>query len=42
MKISSLLVEDRKEVATEAAEAIKNGGVVLFPTDTLYGLGVCL
>ena len=30
--------EDEKEIQ-EAAEIIKNGGTVVFPTETVYGLG---
>ncbi len=29
-----------KAVIKEAAEVIKNGGLVAFPTETVYGLGV--
>ena len=28
-----------KSVLTEAAEILKNGGLVAFPTETVYGLG---
>lgn len=28
-----------KEISETAAEILKNGGVVVYPTDTLYGLG---
>ena len=27
------------EILTEPAEIIKNGGLVVFPTETVYGLG---
>lgn len=30
---------DTERVATRAAEILREGGVVLYPTDTLYGLG---
>ena len=30
-----------EEAIEEAAEVIKNGGLVAFPTETVYGLGQC-
>lgn len=34
-----VLVADRPEAIEEAARLIKGGGVVVFPTETVYGLG---
>ena len=34
------LVKDNKEIAIKkAANVIKTGGLVLFPTETVYGIG---
>lgn len=38
-KIAITNEENIKECIKEAAEVIKNGGVVAFPTETVYGLG---
>lgn len=38
-KIAIINNENRKEVIREAAEVIKRGGLVAFPTETVYGLG---
>ena len=40
MQILSLTQENARAVVTRAAEVLVSGGVVLYPTDTLYGLGV--
>ena len=32
-------VSEAEEKIREAAECIKNGGTVVFPTETVYGLG---
>lgn len=32
-------VSEDEEKIREAAECIKNGGTVVFPTETVYGLG---
>ena len=32
-------VEPEKEIIRQAAEAIRRGGLVAFPTETVYGLG---
>ena len=39
MKIRKLAPDTIEACAQEAAEVLKSGGVILFPTDTLYGLG---
>ena len=39
MKIMKLTKETLGECVAAAAEVLKNGGVILYPTDTLYGLG---
>lgn len=40
MRIISLdLNKDYSEVAREAIEVLSRGGVIVYPTDTLYGLG---
>ena len=28
-----------KEIAREAAHILRNGGVILYPTDTIWGIG---
>ena len=33
---------DLRELFSKAAETIKNGGLVAFPTETVYGLGACV
>ncbi|MBO4555745.1 MAG: Sua5/YciO/YrdC/YwlC family protein [Elusimicrobiales bacterium] len=33
------ILEANEENIKKAAEAIKNGGTVAFPTETVYGLG---
>ena len=38
-KIAITNEDNIKECIKEAAEVIKNGGVVAFPTETVYGLG---
>lgn len=40
MYIRKLTPETNEELAAEAVSVLKSGGVVLFPTDTLYCLGV--
>ena len=30
---------DRKTVIAEALEVLKSGGVILYPTDTVWGIG---
>ena len=39
MNIVPLEVGAEEEIATMAADVLRHGGVVLFPTDTLYALG---
>jgi len=39
MKILTYTPETSYEIASEAAGVLERGGVILFPTDTLYGLG---
>ncbi len=38
IKIS--LIEPEKDKLNQAAEVLKNGGVIVYPTDTAYGIGV--
>lgn len=40
MKIVVLEDGNLEAVAKEAADALKKGGIVIYPTDTLYGIGV--
>ncbi len=40
MEIIRLTEENLYEAAERAADVLRRGGVVLYPTDTLYGLGV--
>ena len=40
MKIVVLEDGNLEAVAKEAAQALKKGGIVIYPTDTLYGIGV--
>ena len=35
------LEQDREKI-TEAAEILKNGGLVAFPTDTVYAVGAAI
>ena len=37
--MSNNIYEDNEKNLRQAAETIKNGGLVAFPTDTVYGLG---
>jgi L-threonylcarbamoyladenylate synthase len=39
MERLQLAVSNLQETAVRAAEVLRSGGVVLYPTDTLYGLG---
>ena len=40
MKILKTSLEDFDEdIINEAIDVLANGGVVLYPTDTVYGLG---
>ena len=39
MEVIRLTEANRKDLAARAAEVLRAGGVVLYPTDTLYGLG---
>ncbi|MEK7093089.1 MAG: L-threonylcarbamoyladenylate synthase [Patescibacteria group bacterium] len=39
MEILSLAAENTRQYAARAAVVLRAGGVVLYPTDTLYGLG---
>ena len=38
-EIIKITDENRKEILNKAAGIIKNGGLVVFPTETVYGLG---
>jgi len=38
-EIVKITTENKKEVLDKAASIIKNGGLVVFPTETVYGLG---
>src|SRR3989344_4362026 len=38
-KIVKITDENKKEVLEKAANIIKSGGLVVFPTETVYGLG---
>lgn len=40
MKIVSLTQSNQSEVIGEAVETLKKGGSIVYPTDTVYGLGV--
>ena len=40
MEVLHLTRENVDSCAARAAEVLRAGGVVLYPTDTLYGLGV--
>ena len=40
MQIIRLTADNATECAAKAAAVLRAGGVVLYPTDTLYGLGV--
>ena len=35
-------VEKDRDKILEAAEVLKNGGLVAFPTDTVYAVGACI
>ena len=37
--MKTLLLEDNDEGIAKAAEILKKGGLVAFPTETVYGLG---
>ncbi len=39
MRIISVSGPDEREGVKEALKALKRGGIVIYPTDTLYGLG---
>jgi L-threonylcarbamoyladenylate synthase len=39
MLLRNLTTTTQESLVTEAVDALKQGGVVLYPTDTLYGLG---
>ncbi len=39
MEVIRLTKENAEEVAARVAEVLRAGGVILYPTDTLYGLG---
>jgi len=39
MKILTLEKDTRDEVVREASQVLSRGGIVLYPTDTIYGLG---
>ena len=39
MKQNSKLDESYQQAVREAADVIKRGGVILYPTDTVWGLG---
>ena len=38
-EISKITEKNSKEVLNKAAKIIKSGGLVVFPTETVYGLG---
>ena len=38
-EIVKITDENKKEVLEKAANIIKSGGLVVFPTETVYGLG---
>lgn len=40
MKILLLDEGNLEEAVREAADALRNGGIIIYPTDTLYGIGV--
>ncbi|HRO65493.1 MAG TPA: Sua5/YciO/YrdC/YwlC family protein, partial [Candidatus Dojkabacteria bacterium] len=40
MKILELNVKNKKSVIDEAVAVFKNGGLVVYPTETCYGAGV--
>src|SRR5689334_6125072 len=40
MKIVTLTDQNLKEIVKEAVEVLKNGGSVIYPTETCYGIGV--
>jgi L-threonylcarbamoyladenylate synthase len=40
MKIVSLTSDNQGEIIAEAIEILKRGGSIVYPTDTVYGLGV--
>lgn len=40
MDILSLAKDNEEDVISQAVQSLQNGGVVVYPTDTLYGLGV--
>lgn len=40
MKIISLTLKNIEDVAAEAAFILSRGGIVIYPTDTIYGIGV--
>lgn len=39
VKINDVAAKESKTILEEAAKIIKNGGLVVFPTETVYGLG---
>lgn len=39
MKILKLTTSNFKDVINESVEILKNGGVIVYPTDTCYGIG---
>ncbi|MCA9385272.1 threonylcarbamoyl-AMP synthase, partial [Candidatus Dojkabacteria bacterium] len=40
MKRLKLSTNNHKEIITEACKVLKSGGIIVFPTETCYGLGV--
>jgi L-threonylcarbamoyladenylate synthase len=40
MKILKVGVDAQEVIVAEAVEALKKGGLIVYPTETLYGLGV--
>ena len=39
ISVSEEQIEEKEELLRQAGEVLKNGGLVAFPTETVYGLG---